>query len=81
MKKVRFLFSIAILMIFSIVCFSFAADYKYVGSKTSIRYHYPDCEWAKKIAAKNLITFKTVEEAVNAKYVPCKVCKPPMPKD
>ncbi len=81
MKRIRVFVSIGILLIFWMVCLSFAADYKYVGSKTSNKYHYTDCEWAKTILAKKLITFKTVEEAVNAKYVPCKVCKPPMPKD
>ena len=76
MKKIRVLLSIAIL-IFPIVFLSFSADFKYVDSKTSIKYHYPDCKWAKKISAENMVTFKTVQEAVKAKYVPCKVCKPP----
>jgi len=77
MKKIRVLVSIVILMIFSIVCLSLAADYKYVGSKNSNKYHYPDCKWAKKISSKNLVTFKTAKEALAAGYVPCKVCKPP----
>jgi len=77
MKKIRICISIVILMIFSIVCFSLAADYKYVGSKSSDKYHFPDCKWAKKISPKNLVTFKTAQEAEKAGYVPCKVCKPP----
>jgi methylphosphotriester-DNA--protein-cysteine methyltransferase len=77
MKKIRVLVSVAILTIFSIVCLSLAADYKYVGSKFSNKYHYPDCKSAKKISPNNLVTFKTAEEAVKARYVPCKVCKPP----
>jgi len=76
-QKIRVWVSIVILIIFSIVCMSLAADYKYVGSKNSNKYHYPDCKWAKKISAKNLITFKTAQEALKARYVPCKVCKPP----
>jgi hypothetical protein len=78
MKKIRVLVSIVILTIFSIVCLSLAADYKYVGSANSNKYHYPDCKWAKKISPKNLITFKTVQEAMKAGYVPCKICKPPV---
>jgi len=77
MKKIRILIPIIILTIFSIVFLSLAADFKYVGSKNSNKYHYPHCKWAKKISAKNLLTFKTAQDAVKAGYVPCKVCKPP----
>ena len=81
MKKNRVWVSIIILTIFSIVCLSLAADYKYVGSKNSNKYHNLDCKWAKKISAKNLVTFKTAKEALAAGYVPCKVCKPPTKED
>ncbi len=56
-----------------------AADYKYVGSKKSDKYHYPTCEWAKKISPYNLVTFKSAKEAWDAGYVPCGVCNPPAP--
>ena len=49
----------------------------YVGSSKSNKYHYTSCEWTKKIKSDNLVTFKTVAEAKKAKYVACKVCKPP----
>jgi methylphosphotriester-DNA--protein-cysteine methyltransferase len=77
MKKIRVWVSIAILIIFSIVCLALAADYKYVGSAKSSKYHYPDCKWAQKIKPENLVTFKSAKEALAAGYVPCKVCKPP----
>jgi methylphosphotriester-DNA--protein-cysteine methyltransferase len=77
MKKIRIWISIIILLIFSVACLSLAADFKYVGSKNSDKYHFPDCKWAKKISPKNLITFNTAQEAVKAGFVPCKVCKPP----
>jgi hypothetical protein len=77
MKKINFFISIILLVVFSIVCLSLAVDYKYAGSKNSNKYHFPDCKWAKKISPKNLVTFKTAQEAVKAGYVPCKVCKPP----
>jgi hypothetical protein len=77
MKKIRVLVSIAILIIFSIVCLALAADYKYVGSAKSNKYHYPNCKWAQKIKSENLVTFKSAKEALAAGYVPCKVCKPP----
>jgi methylphosphotriester-DNA--protein-cysteine methyltransferase len=77
MKRKWVLISIIVLMAFSIVYLSIAADYKYVGSSKSNKYHYPSCEWAAKINPKNLVTFKSVKEAMDAGYVPCKVCKPP----
>lgn len=50
---------------------------KYVGSKNSKKYHLPDCRYAKKIKEENQIWFKSVKEAVDARYEPCGVCKPP----
>jgi len=77
MKKIKILILIILLTTFSILCLSIAADYKYVASKTINKYHYPDCKLAKRISAKNLVTFKTAQEALKARYIPCKVCKPP----
>lgn len=48
------------------------------GSKNSNKYHYPDCRWAQKIKPSNLIKFNSPEEATQAGYIPCKVCKPPV---
>jgi micrococcal nuclease len=76
-RKIRVWVSIIILMVFSVVCLSIAADYKYVASKTSYKYHYPDCKLVKRISVKNFVTFKTAQEALKARYVPCKFCKPP----
>ena len=77
MKKIKILISIILLVTFSILCLSIAADYKYVGSKTSNKYHYPNCQLAKRISAKNLVTFQSAKEALAARYVPCKMCNPP----
>ena len=48
----------------------------FVGSKTSKKYHSCDCTWAKKISSQNLVCFKSIEEAKDSNYIPCKVCKP-----
>ena len=48
----------------------------YVGSRRSHKFHKPSCQWGKQIAPANLVVFKTRAAAVNAGYVPCKVCKP-----
>ena len=50
---------------------------KLVGSKTSNKYHYPDCRWAKKIRPEKLVTFGSVKEAREKGYIPCPACKPP----
>ena len=57
---------------------STAAGYKYVASNKAKKYHYPDCQWAKKIKPANRVTFNSAKEARQAGYVPCKVCKPPI---
>ena len=49
----------------------------FVGSIKSNKYHYPDCEWAKKIKPSNEIWFSSSADAVAHGYVPCKVCNPP----
>jgi methylphosphotriester-DNA--protein-cysteine methyltransferase len=77
MKKTKILISIILLITFSILCLSIAADYKYVGSKTSNKYHYPNCKLAKKILPELLVTFQSANEALAARYIPCKVCRPP----
>lgn len=48
----------------------------YVGSLQSNKYHYPSCEWAKKIKTNNEIWFADTAEAKAKGYVPCGVCKP-----
>jgi methylphosphotriester-DNA--protein-cysteine methyltransferase len=71
-KIIRIVFVLGVVS--SFVCLSLAAEYKYVGSSKSNKYHYPSCEWAAKISPQNLVTFKTAKEALNAGYVACKVC-------
>jgi len=67
------------LLAFGISTFtSLAADYKYVGSARSNKYHYPNCQWAFKIKPENLVKFRSAAEARAAGYVPCKVCNPPL---
>lgn len=77
MKKIRISVSIIVLVVFSVICLAIAADYKYVGSAKSNKYHFPSCRWALKIKSENLVTFKSAKDALAAGYIPCKVCKPP----
>lgn len=48
----------------------------YLGSVKSDKYHNPTCRHAETIADYNQIWFDTKEEAQQAGYSPCKVCKP-----
>ena len=74
MRKTILLLSILLLFIPAAISAEFWA------SKKSNKYHYPTCIWAQKIKPTNLIIFASPEEAVKAGYVPCKVCRPPLPK-
>ena len=79
---VRWVRRIAVVVLVSMVVLSFiylslAVEFKYVGSAKSNKYHYPSCQWAQKIKQENLVKFKSAKEALDAGYVPCKVCRPP----
>ncbi len=48
----------------------------YVASKKSDVFHKADCGSVGRIAEKNLFTYSSREEAIQAGKVPCSVCKP-----
>lgn len=50
---------------------------KFVGSKSSDKYHYCTCQYAKKIKPENIVCFSSVEDAKSKGYTACGVCKPP----
>ena len=51
-------------------------EWKYVASRNSKVFHRPDCKWVKKISLKNLIGFKSREEAIRSGRRPCRSCEP-----
>jgi micrococcal nuclease len=59
-----------------LACIPPSAESAYYGSARSNKYHVKACYWAKKIHAVNWVVFKDRQEAQNAGYVPCKVCRP-----
>lgn len=82
MKKILSI-SIVIILLLAITCQADStkqaipsAQYKYVGSVNSNKYHRLSCKWAKKIKPKNAVYFKDKKEAEEKGYKPCKVCKP-----
>lgn len=77
MLRHRWALAVTIVFCAAIVSFSVAADFKYVGSAKSNKYHYPSCSSAHRIKPSNLVTFQSAKEALEAGYIPCKVCKPP----
>ena len=48
----------------------------YVGATSTGKFHYVTCTWAGKIRSDHRIYFNTRDEAMDAGYVPCKVCHP-----
>jgi hypothetical protein len=52
------------------------AGQKYVASKSSTIFHKPDCRWAGNISQRNLVTYKSKDEAIKAGKRPCKTCNP-----
>jgi len=51
-------------------------EWKYVASSKSKVFHRPVCKWAKKITPKNLVGFKSREEAIKSGRRPCMSCRP-----
>jgi endonuclease YncB( thermonuclease family) len=50
------------------------AGMQYLGSKSSKVFHKPDCRFARVISWKNVVKFKTLDDAVNEGRRPCKSC-------
>jgi competence protein ComEC len=54
-----------------------ASPQQFVGSTKSDKYHYPSCQWAKKIKPGNEIWFGSSQDARGHGYVSCGACHPP----
>ena len=46
----------------------------FIGNRSSMKYHHPNCEAVKEIELRNTIAFETEEEATAAGYGPCGLC-------
>lgn len=51
---------------------------RYIGSKTSNKYHYPNCKWGQQIIPEKLLIFHSVQEAQDKGYIQCRACQPPL---
>lgn len=74
MRK-KLLASTLILMLFlAPLSLGLAADKIFHGNKKSKKFHQQSCRY---FDCQNCVTvFNSFEEAVDAGYIPCKVCKP-----
>jgi len=48
----------------------------YIASSKSDVFHRPSCRYVSSIKSENKITFSTRQQAINAGYRACSVCKP-----
>ena len=55
---------------------SAGAGVRYTGSDTTNIYCYPSCRHARRTMARHEVRFHSAQEARDAGYRPCKVCKP-----
>jgi methylphosphotriester-DNA--protein-cysteine methyltransferase len=53
-----------------------AAEGEFCASVKGKAFHRPSCMWASKISPRNLVRYKTREEAIAAGKKPCSTCKP-----
>ena len=53
-----------------------AVEAKFVASKNSQVFHKASCQSAKRIAAGNLVSYATRDEAIAAGKKPCERCNP-----
>jgi hypothetical protein len=53
-----------------------SATRRIVGSTSSLKYHRTTCEWARRIAVPNRLTFATTLEARVQGFQPCRACRP-----
>ncbi|WP_083236164.1 Ada metal-binding domain-containing protein [Acidaminococcus massiliensis] len=48
----------------------------YVGNSASHKFHYEGCRAEQRIRADHRVHFDTREEAIDAGYTPCGICRP-----
>lgn len=48
----------------------------YIGNSDSKKLHKANCSYVKRMSSSNKVSFTSRSKAINAGYVPCKICKP-----
>lgn len=49
---------------------------QYIGNLNTHKFHYASCRYVSAMNPSNKVPFTTRDEAIQAGYVPCKVCRP-----
>lgn len=66
--------ALATITLLSAVTPALAADY--LGNTKSMKFHYSSCRTIKNPSASHFVSLGSRDEAINAGYAPCGVCKP-----
>lgn len=53
-----------------------ASEAVFIGNASTMKFHTLSCSAGSKISDRNVVYFKTREEAVDLGYIPCKLCNP-----
>jgi len=56
------------------VATAFASSY--IGNSNTYKFHYSSCRYVGKMSESHKVWFSSRDEAIDAGYVPCKVCRP-----
>lgn len=66
--------ALTVISLFSAMTPALAADY--LGNTKSMKFHYYNCRTIKNPSASHFVPLNSRDEAINAGYVSCGVCKP-----
>ncbi len=58
--------------------FTAQLPYKYCGNTFSGKFHRPSCPFAVAISRRHLVLFHFRQEAIEAHFLPCRYCLPPV---
>mgnify|MGYP003609905000 CR=1 FL=1 len=48
----------------------------YIGNCNTYKFHYSSCHYVGKMSESHTVWFSSRDEAIDAGYIPCKVCRP-----
>ena len=66
----------SLLLLLGILASSVALGSDYIGNSNSHKFHYASCRYVNRMSETHKIFFESRDEAIDAGYVPCKVCRP-----
>lgn len=75
MKKKLFSL-LSLILLIGMIAGSVALGSDYIGNSNTGKFHYADCRWVQKMSENHKVYFESREDAIDAGYVPCKVCRP-----